>query len=103
MRLSVKRHSQPNRLSALFRGRRTSATEKPATDDHKDDLFRISPMSGCIKKEELSFYHTARKKQEAEYLGVLHRILQEQVINSTEVYSISGHTIRVEVLEDTEL
>lgn len=108
MRLTVKRNSQPNRLSALFKGRRSSATEKlPGTDDQKSDSVPSisAKVSGFANEDELiSFYHSSRKRShEAEYLTVLHRILQEQVINTTEVYNIAGHTIRVEVLEDTEL
>ena len=103
MRLTVKRNSQSNRISALFKGRKTSATEKQPTDEQNNDLFSIPKMSGYGKKEELSFYHNSSKTHEAEYLTVLHRILQEQIVNTTEVYNIAGQTIRVEVLEDTEL
>jgi hypothetical protein len=38
-----------------------------------------------------------------EAIDVLRRILEKQRPNSTEVYSISGCAIRIEVLEDTEL
>ena len=102
MRLTVKRNSQPNRLSALFKGRRSSATEKNTTDDQRNNLVSIQRESGYAAKE-LTLYHNSRRANEAEYLTVLNRILQEQVINTTEIYTIAGHTIRVEVLEDTEL
>ena len=104
MKHVFKRHSKLKTLSAIFKGRiRSPFTDKPPADDQNKDFFRISSMSGCVKKDEISLYHNANKKKDVEYLGVLHRILQEQVINTTELYSISGHTVRVEVLEDTEL
>ena len=106
MRLTVKRNSQANRLSALLKGRRTSATGKQATDDDPErtpDTFSIQKQSTCFTSEELSLFHNSKRIKETEYLTVLNRILQEQIINTTEVYTIAGKMIRVEVLEDTEL
>ena len=106
MRLSVKRNSQANRLSALFKGRRASATDKQTTDDdvkRTADTFSMQKESTCFTSEELSLFHNSNKVKETEYLTVLNRILQEQIINTTEVYNIAGKMIRVEVLEDTEL
>lgn len=106
MRLTVKRNSQANRLIAVFKGRRASATDKQATDDDAErtaDTFSIQKQSTCLTSEELSLFHNSRRVKETEYLTVLNRILQEQIINTTEVYTIAGKMIRVEVLEDTEL
>lgn len=104
----MKRNSQPNRLSAFFKGRKTSATGKHPTDDEEQsDSSNTSKDSERVKKEvkeQLSNDpESLSKSSQAEYLIVLHRILQEQIINTKEVYRIAGHTITVEVLEDTEL
>lgn len=106
MRLSVKRNSQPNRLSAFFKGRKSSATGKhPTGDDEQSEAWNVnaSKDSEHAKKEEQTNCSESSKSMQAEYLIVLYRILQEQIINTKEVYSIAGHTITVEVLEDTEL
>ena len=106
MRLTVKRNSQANRLSALFKGRRASASDKQTTDNDAErtaDTFSIQKESTCFTSEELSLFHNSNRVKETEYLTVLNRILQEQIINTTEVYNIAGKMIRVEVLEDTEL
>lgn len=104
MRLSVKRSSQTNRLSAFFKGRKSSATGKhPADDAEQSELWNTSKEADHVKKEEQSHGSESSESCQAEYLIVLHRILHEQVINTKEVYSLAGHTITVEVLEDTEL
>lgn len=104
MRLSVKRNSQPYRLSAFFKGRKTSASGKHHTDDDgQGELCNTSKDSEHLKKEEQSHGSESNRASQPEYLIVLHRILQEQIINTKEVYSLAGHTITVEVLEDTEL
>ena len=102
----MKRNYQANKLSALFKGRRASATDKQATDDDAErtaDTFSIQKESTCFTNEELSLFHNSRSVKETEYLTVLNRILQEQIINTTKVYTIAGKMIRVEVLEDTQL
>ena len=102
----MKRNSQANRLSALFKGRRASATDQQTTDDDAErtaDTFSMQKESTCFTSEELNLFHNSNKVKETEYLTVLNRILQEQIINTTEVYNIAGKMIRVEVLEDTEL
>lgn len=103
MRLSVKKNSQANRLSAFFKSRKTSVTGKQPTDDEEQsELCSTSGDSEHVKKEERSNSSESSKSCQAEHLIVLHRILQEQTINTKEVYSIAGHMITVEVLEDTE-
>lgn len=95
MKLSVKRNSQANRLSAFF---------KHHTDGYEQgELSSTSKDSEYFKKEEQPRSSESNKSSQPEYLIVLHRILQEQIINTKEVYSLAGHTITVEVLEDTEL
>ena len=104
MKLSVKRNSQANRLSAFFKGRKTSASGKHHTDDDEQgELFNPSKDSEHFKKEEQRHGSKSNRSSQPEYLIVLHRILQEQIINTKEVYSLAGHKITVEVLEDTEL
>lgn len=104
MRLYVKRNSQPNRLSAFFKGRKTSASGKqPTDDDEQSDLSNTSTDSEHRKNEEANGTLKSSVSSQAEYLVVLHRILQEQIINTKAVYSLAGHMITVEVLEDTEL
>jgi len=104
MKLSVKRNSQANRLSAFFKGRKTSASGKHHTDGYEQgELSSTSKDSEYFKKEEQPRSSESNKSSQPEYLIVLHRILQEQIINTKEVYSLAGHTITVEVLEDTEL
>ena len=104
MKLSVKRNSQANRLSAFFKGRKTSASGKHHTDGYEQgELCTTSQDSEYFKKEEQPRSSESNRSSQPEYLVVLHRILQEQIINTKEVYSLAGHTITVEVLEDTEL
>ena len=103
MKLSVKRNSQANRLSAFFKSRKTSASGKHhADDDEPGELCNTSKDNEHFKKEEQRHSSESNRSSQPEYLIVLHRILQEQIINTREVYSLAGHTITVEVLEDTE-
>lgn len=103
MKLSVKRNSQANRLSALFKGRKTSASGKHHTDDDgPGELCNRSKHNEHLKNEEQRHSSESNRSRQPEYLIVLHRILQEQTINTREVYSLAGYTITVEVLEDTE-
>lgn len=104
MKLSVKRNSQVNRLSAFFKGRKTSASGKLHTDeDEKGELCNTCKDSEHFKTEVQRHSSESNRASQPEYLIVLHRILQEQIINTKEVYNLAGHTITVEVLEDTEL
>lgn len=104
MKLSVKRNSQANRLSAFFKGRKTSASGKHHTDDDEaGELCNTSKDNEHFKNEDQRHSSESNRSSQPEYLIVLHRILQEQIINTREVYSLAGHTITVEVLEDTEL
>ena len=101
MKLSVKRNSQANRLSAFFKGRKTSSSGKHHTDgDEQGELCNTSKDSEHFKKEEQRHSSESNRSSQPEYLIILHRILQEQIINTKE---LAGHTITVEVLEDTEL
>ena len=104
MKLGVKRNSQANRLSTFFKGRKSSASGKQPTDvDETRDLSNTSTDSESGKSEEENDLPNSSAASQEEYLVVLHRILQEQIINTKAVYRLAGHTITVEVLEDTEL
>jgi len=104
MKLSVKRNSQANRLSAFFKGRKTSASSKQHTDeDEQGELCNTAKDGEHFKRAGQRHSSESNRASQPEYLIVLDRILQEQIINTKEVYSLAGHTITVEVLEDTEL
>ena len=101
---SARRNSQPSRLNVFFKGRKNSSASKPAVKDEKSK--ELSKAENKVKHpmtEEANKGNLPLQTNEAEYLIVLHRILQDQVINTTEIYSIAGQAIKVEVLEDTEL
>jgi len=104
MKLSVKRNSQANRLSAFFKGRKTSVSSKHQTDDDEQgELCNTAKDSEHFTRAEQRHGSESNRASQPEYLIVLHRILQEQITNTKAVYSLAGHTITVEVLEDTEL
>ena len=71
--------------------------------DETRDLSNTSTDSENGKSEEENDLPNSSAASQEEYLVVLHRILQEQIINTKAVYRLAGHTITVEVLEDTEL
>lgn len=108
MRLIIKGFSKPSKLAAFFKGRRWSTSEKRLSNEQeKNDLFGIRlPIPVHVAEEEdLKCVHNEVNEgeiQEAEHLIILYRILQEQMVNSTEVYNIAGQMVTVEVLEDTE-
>lgn len=57
----------------------------------------------CFEREES---HEVREESEdptQDIVDILKCILEEQTLNSSQVYSISGRQLRIDVLEDTDL
>lgn len=85
----------------------TSITILPHQKDKDDSLEERGPS---IEMEKQTSCPIATKDIDSEKdcepkeaLDVLRQILEIQPTNSTEVYSLSGCAVRIEVLEDTDL